>query len=140
MRVLLVDDHMDGLEITARLLKLEGFDVVTAGMCADALRVAAQTRVDLVVTDLGLPDGTGMDLMHRLHELYQVPGIAMTAHGESWYLEGAKGKLFVRHLLKPFVFSDLLSAVREALGPAGVRRERPQVPASEPQPVSPPTA
>lgn len=136
MRVLLVDDHMDGLEITARLLKLEGFEVLTAGMCADALRLAQQSPIDLVVTDLGLPDGTGMDLMHRLHELYRVPGVAMTAHGESWYLEGAKDRLFVRHLLKPFVFSDLLAAVREALGPGAAPRE----PRPAREPASPPTA
>lgn len=136
MRVLLVDDHMDGLEITARLLKLEGFEVVTAGMCRDALRLAQRYPIDVVVTDLGLPDGTGMELLGQINQLYRVPGVAMTAHGESWFLEGARNGGFVRHLFKPFVFSDLLGAVREALAPPESRPAREPLP----EPASRPNA
>jgi hypothetical protein len=116
MRVLLVDDHLDGLEITARLLRLEGYEVVTASCCTDAITQASQSRMDLVVTDLGLPDGTGMELYAQLKRMYPIPGIAMTAHGEKWFLDGATSGEFARYLLKPFVFSDLLGAVREGLG------------------------
>ena len=117
MRVLLVDDHLDGLEITAKLLRLEGFEVVTAGCCKDAMSLARQTHMDLVVTDLGLPDGTGMQLLADLKQIYPIEGVAMTAHSEGSYLDGATRGGFVRFLFKPFVFSDLLGAVREALGP-----------------------
>jgi CheY-like chemotaxis protein len=116
MRVLLVDDHLDGLEITARLLRMEGYEVVTASCCADAIQQARKSHMDLVVTDLGLPDGTGMDLYAQLKQLYPIKGIAMTAHGEKWFLDGAASGEFARYLLKPFVFSDLLGAVREGLG------------------------
>ena len=115
MRVLLVDDHEDSLEITARLLKLEGYQVVTAGTCREALESARQSRCDLLITDLGLPDGTGMELLMQMNAIYPVPGIAMTAHGESWFLDGARNGGFATHLFKPFVFSDLLAAVRGAL-------------------------
>jgi len=115
MRVLLVDDHTDGLEITARLLRLEGFDVSAAGCCADALRLARESQFDLVISDLGLPDGTGMQLLADLNRLYRIPGVAITAHGEKWYVDGASKGGFSRYLFKPFVFSDLLTAVREAL-------------------------
>ena len=116
MRVLLVDDHGDSLEITAKLLRLEGYEVATAGSCKEAIELARQARFDLLVTDLGLPDGTGMDLLAEVKSLYDVPGVAMTAHGESWFLEGARQGGFARHLFKPFVFSDLLDAVRSSLG------------------------
>lgn len=116
MRVLVVDDHSDSLEITARLLEMEGYHVVTAGTCKEALESAKESRCDLLITDLGLPDGTGMDLLTQMNALYPIPGVAMTAHGESWYLEGARGGGFAKHLFKPFAFSDLLDAVRGVLG------------------------
>ncbi len=117
MRVLLVDDHMDGLEITAKLLRMEGFEVVTAGCCQEAVALARQAHMDLVVTDLGLPDGTGMQLLDDLKRIYPIEGVAMTAHSEGNFVDGATRGGFARYLFKPFVFSDLLGAVREALGP-----------------------
>ena len=117
MRVLLVDDHIDGLEVTAKLLRMEGFEVVTAGCCREAMSLAQQSHMDLVVTDLGLPDGTGMQLLADLKGLYPIEGVAMTAHSEGDFLDGATRGGFARYLFKPFVFSDLLGAVREALGP-----------------------
>jgi CheY-like chemotaxis protein len=116
MRVLVVDDHADSLEITARLLEMEGYHVVTAASCEEALESAKTARCDLLVTDLGLPDGTGMELLEQMNALYPIPGVAMTAHGESWYLDGARQGGFAKHLFKPFAFSDLLAAVRGALG------------------------
>ena len=116
VRVLLVDDHDDSLEVTARLLRLEGYDVLTAATRKDAIAHAQRLRVDLLVTDLGLPDGTGVDLLEEIRKLYPVPAVAMTAHGESWFLDAARSSAFARHLFKPFVFSDLLCAVRGAAG------------------------
>ena len=117
MRVLLVDDHIDGLEITAKLLRMEGFEVVTAGCCQEAISRAREAQMDLVVTDLGLPDGTGMELLAELKRIYPIEGVAMTAHSEGSFRDGAIKGGFARYLFKPFVFSDLLGAVREALGP-----------------------
>ena len=122
MRVLLVDDHVDGLDVTARLLRLEGFEVLTAGMCRDAVELATQHRCDLLVTDLGLPDGTGMDLLVELNRTHRIPGIALTAHNERNFIDGACNGGFARHLFKPFVFADLLAAIREVSdGPTGQR-------------------
>jgi len=134
MRVLLVDDHLDSLEITAKLLRMEGFEVFAAGSRQDALKLARDSRMDVVVTDLGLPDGTGMDLLEELKEMYPVPCVAMTAHGERWFLDGARDGGFARYLFKPFVFSDLLAAVREALGQPGSPQPSPPGPASTPRP------
>jgi len=129
MRVLLVDDHIDGLEITAILLRMEGFEVITAGCCQDALSAARESHMDLVVTDLGLPDGTGMALLEDLKRIYPIEGVAMTAHSEGNFLDGATKGGFARYLFKPFVFSDLLGAVREALG----QEKSPSSPASTSQ-------
>ena len=146
MRVLLVDDHLDSLEITAKLLRMEGFEVFAAGSRQDALKLARERRMDVVVTDLGLPDGTGMDLLEELKEMYPVPCVAMTAHGERWFLDGARDGAFARYLFKPFVFSDLLGAVREALGQAPPPQQRQASPpgrvspeAGQPSPPEPPS-
>jgi len=121
MRVLVVDDHLDGLDVTARLLKLEGFEVLTATSCRDAVQAAAQQRCDLLLTDLGLPDGNGMDLLAELNRSYPIPGIAITAHSERDFVEAAQGGGFIAHLLKPFTFADLLSVLRQAISSGDLR-------------------
>ena len=114
MRVLLVDDHLDGLEITAKLLRMEGFDVVTASNCTDALN-KAQERDDLIVTDLGLPDGTGMDLYERLREIYQFLNCNDRPRRAGFSTGPPTESLFVICLSRSS-FLTFSSRVREGLG------------------------
>jgi len=113
-RVLLVDDHVDSLYVIARLLTLEGMEVVAASSRREAMRLAGvERRCDVLVTDLGLPDGTGMDLLDDLARLYPIPAIALTAHCEVEFLEMTRSPRFARHLLKPILAADLIKAVQE---------------------------
>ncbi len=79
-QVLLVEDNKSTLMIMSRLLRQKlGFAVVVASSVADALRVAAEEKasdegqVDVVVSDIGLPDGSGLELMAALKATYHLP-------------------------------------------------------------------
>ena len=66
MRILLVDDHEDTLEFMSRFLTLCGHEVATASNYREALSVGQMQEFDLVISDIGLPDGNGYELMHVL--------------------------------------------------------------------------
>src|SRR5690606_4398635 len=65
LRILLVEDHSDTARLMGRLLRGEGHEVETAPTVAEALDLAERHEFDLLVSDLGLPDGTGIDLMRQ---------------------------------------------------------------------------
>ena len=69
-RVLLVDDHADTLRSMDRLLRVRGYQVCVASTVAAALEAAATHPFDLLISDVGLPDGSGMDLMRELRLRY----------------------------------------------------------------------
>ena len=71
VRILLVDDHEDTLEFMSRFLTLCGHKVVTASTYGKALSVGGQQEFDLVISDIGLPDGSGYELMPALQALSQ---------------------------------------------------------------------
>ncbi len=66
LKLLLVEDHADTAQMMARLLRSEGYSVEIAGNVASALDMASRHQFDLMISDLGLPDGTGHDLMRQL--------------------------------------------------------------------------
>ncbi|HVX86129.1 MAG TPA: response regulator [Phycisphaerae bacterium] len=75
------------------------------------MALAARERLDLVISDLGLPDGNGRDLMAQLSERYRLRGIAMTGLGPRSEAESLRGGGFVEALIKPVDFGELLAAV-----------------------------
>ena len=64
--ILYVDDHQDSVCFMSTWLTLQGHEVKTAGSCAEALSCAADGRVDLLILDARLPDGSGFDLCKAL--------------------------------------------------------------------------
>ena len=76
----------------------------------------AEGGVDLVISDLGLPDGSGNDLMRELSLRYGLRGIALSGYGMDSDLEASTAAGFSRHLIKPVDIDDLRAAIREALG------------------------
>ncbi|MGI8435623.1 MAG: PAS domain S-box protein [Chthoniobacterales bacterium] len=114
LRLLVVEDHEATLQVLTRLLRRAGHDVVPANTVASALAAAAsEAKFDLVISDLGLPDGTGNGLMEQLRARYQLRGIALTGYGMEEDLERSRLCGFVSHLIKPVDFSQL----RRALAP-----------------------
>lgn len=113
-RILLVDDHADTCMGMERLLTKRGYAVRTAGTVADALELAHREAFDLVISDLGLPDGTGFDLMESLQNEHQMRGIAVSGFGAENDLEKSRRAGFSEHLIKP-VSLDRLEAALHAV-------------------------
>src|SRR6185437_9837136 len=82
-RVLLVEDHADTARVMARLLGLNGHTVTTAHCIAEALGALRSDEFDILVSDIGLPDGTGIDLIRAVREdlCKTIPAVALTGLG-----------------------------------------------------------
>jgi len=106
-RILLVEDHEPTRAALARLLARRGHCVAEADSAAGARALADQGGFDVVISDLGLPDGDGVDLMRELRERYGLAGIALTGHGEDTDLLRSRAAGVQAHLVKPVEFEAL---------------------------------
>ena len=113
LSLLFVEDHAATAIVMARLLKRRGHSVSLAATCAEALAAAARERFDFVISDLGLPDGSGLELMRALREQYGLTGIALSGFGDADDVEQARASGFVRHFVKPIDIEHLQSALTE---------------------------
>lgn len=114
--VLLVEDHEPTRVTTERLIKARGFEVVVAGTAADAVRQAKAQRIDFLISDVGLPDGNGYDLMEHLAENFGTYGVAVSGFGTQADKDRALRSGFLRHFTKPFTIEcldDILATARE---------------------------
>ena len=107
LRLLVVEDHIATLQVLERLLRKAGHKVVAVSSVASALEAAAHEEFDLVISDLGLPDGTGNTLMRELRARYRLRGIALTGYGMEEDAERAREAGFMAHLIKPIEFDQL---------------------------------
>jgi two-component system CheB/CheR fusion protein len=107
LRLLLVEDHVTTLITLARLLRRDGHEVGVAKTMAEALAAAAAGRFDLVISDLGLPDGTGTELMEKLRDAYGLRGIALSGYGMEEDIARSKAAGFIDHLVKPVSIAEL---------------------------------
>jgi signal transduction histidine kinase/ActR/RegA family two-component response regulator len=115
-RILLVEDHEDTCRIMSKLLRAARHEVATAGSVGDALRVAQGQQFDLVIADLGLPDGSGLDLMTQLKHVYGLPGIALTGYGMHDDIARTRQAGFAHHLTKPVDLVKLEDAIQHLAG------------------------
>jgi PAS domain S-box-containing protein len=117
-RILLVEDHADTARIMTRLLQKQGFDLATAGNVNDALALATSEKFDLLISDIGLPDGTGIDLMRQLRTLPYAPrAIALTGFGMEEDVRKTLEAGFERHLTKPVNFQQLQTIISQMATP-----------------------
>ena len=115
LRLLIVEDHDDTARALRRLLAKAGFVVSVAGSVASALALAGRETFDLLVTDLGLPDGTGYDVMAGLQKVQPLPGIAMSGYGMDEDLSRSREAGFSAHLVKPVEVPKLIAAIRRVV-------------------------
>lgn len=115
LRVLLVEDHADTAKVLNRLLTKSGHAVQVAGTAEGALSLAAREPFDLVISDLGLPDMTGYDLMRQLRVDRAIPAIAMSGFGMEEDIRNSALAGFGEHLVKPVTFSQLEQAIRRVV-------------------------
>lgn len=118
--VFIVDDDPSHARVCERILKRAGFGVITAADGSQALRVLGQTQVDLVLTDLVMPDTDGFELLMALRtKTSQAPVIVMSGSGgtalNGTLLEQSRLLGASEILAKPFSESELLAAVHRAL-------------------------
>jgi signal transduction histidine kinase len=116
LRILLVDDHPDTCAALERLLKLRGHNVAAAHSMRSALEKAgAGDSFDLLISDVGLPDGNGMDLLRVLRTRHPIRGIAISGFG----MDGDIGKSldagFAEHLVKPVKLEKLEAAIARVM-------------------------
>ena len=118
LRLLLVEDHVDTAEAMADLLRALGHEVTVAGSVGTALGAAeaVEGRFDLVVSDLGLPDGSGLDLMRELSGRYGLKGIALSGYGMEEDVLRSRDAGFLKHLTKPVDLQALKAAILASSG------------------------
>ena len=114
-RILLVDDHADTLCIMARLLRTSGHTVQTACSVREAIEAAENESFQLLISDIGLPDGSGTDIMNCLKSRYGTVGIAISGFGHDDDFRKSRAAGFTAHLVKPIDLQKLEEVIREAL-------------------------
>jgi signal transduction histidine kinase/ActR/RegA family two-component response regulator len=126
LHILLVEDHPDTAEAMADLLRATGRQVTVAGSVSEGMAAAAAAlhgrrkddRIDLVLSDIGLPDGSGHELMSELARRYGLRGIALTGYGMDDDVGRSQEAGFSRHLTKPVSLEQLETAIRQVAGEA----------------------
>jgi PAS domain S-box-containing protein len=115
LKVLLVEDHLDTRKSMEFLLARYKYVVKSAGSAEEALALAEQHPFDLVISDLGLPDASGLELMKQLRDRFGLKGIGVSGYGmeEDIALSHAAG--FTHHLTKPITMDRLRTAIAEAV-------------------------
>jgi len=114
IRILLVEDHEPTRTTLAGLLLRRRYDVAAAATAAEARALAGTRHFDLLITDIGLPDGNGYDLMNELGKKNQLRGIALTGYGREHDVERSENAGFDAHLTKPVRIQSLEAALDAA--------------------------
>jgi len=114
LHILLVEDHPDTARTLQRLLTRRGHRVTAAGGVAEALGLLRGSGwIDLIVSDLGLPDGSGLDLIREALKIQPVRGIALTGFGMEEDVHRSREAGFDVHLTKPVDIAALERAIGE---------------------------
>jgi PAS domain S-box-containing protein len=111
IRILLVEDHEPTRTTLASLLTRRRYEVVAAATATEARALAGTRDFDLLITDIGLPDGNGYDLMSELGKKNQLRGIALTGYGMEHDLARSESVGFDAHLTKPVRIQTLEAAL-----------------------------
>ncbi|MEY2439504.1 MAG: hypothetical protein QOI34_889 [Verrucomicrobiota bacterium] len=120
LRILLVEDHSDTAQQLTRLLQRAGHEVTWAGSIRKARELIALITGDssnpgfnILISDLGLPDGSGHDLMRDLAKDYPIPGIALSGYGMNDDIRDSMAAGFSRHITKPVDWQELKIAIQK---------------------------
>ncbi len=115
LRLLVVEDDRDLRELMRASLSVEGFEVQTAVSLSEAAALVRNDPPDVIVLDLGLPDGDGAELVQEVRRKHSLPILVVSARHQ----EAQKIKLLDAgaddYLTKPFSVSELLARIRVAL-------------------------
>lgn len=109
-----MDDHHDTAVLWSRILSADGHEVHHAESYQAGMDVVRRIPIDVLLSDIQLPDGDGCDLLAEVRTLLpQMQGIALTGHGMSHHLDRYARAGFWRTLVKPAALGDLRAAIAE---------------------------
>jgi CheY-like chemotaxis protein len=111
--VLVAEDDADTLKLMSLLLKHHGYDVRAASTFQQAQELAQSGQCELLISDVGLADDSGLELMRDLKLRYGLKGIAVSGHSEPDVIREAEDAGFDRFLTKPISVDQLLKIVVE---------------------------
>ncbi|MDQ6860155.1 MAG: ATP-binding protein [Verrucomicrobiota bacterium] len=126
VEILLVEDHADTARVLKRILEHAGYVVQHAASLAQARQLADERRFDVLVSDVGLPDGSGLELMRALKER-GLSGIALSGFGMDDDRAASLAAGFSEHLTKPVDWPQLREAIERVLA---ARSHQPAAPAA----------
>jgi len=113
VQILLVEDHEDTARVLGRILRNAGFDVSHAGTVAEARALAGTRPFDLLISDVGLPDGSGLDLMKALRDAQGMKGIALSGFGTDEDVTASAAAGFAAHITKPVDWDRLRAEIEK---------------------------
>lgn len=113
--VLVVDDQPDLLTIMTRLIQSMGYTTHSAASLAEAMDVVREQSIDLLISDLNLEDGSGLDLVRQVQAIRPIKAIALSGFDDAEDIRQSKAAGFVEHLRKPVDLTTLEKAIQAAL-------------------------
>jgi len=119
-RVLVVDDHFDTCTGMKMMLERRGYRVTVAYTADQAVEKTRHEEFDLVISDIGLPDRSGYELMQELSTTKGLRGIALSGFGMENDVSRARAAGFSAHLTKPINFDRLEESIQNVLEPEPV--------------------
>jgi len=134
LRILVVDDHDDTRRVISNLLTVKGYEVFSAMNVASALEVLHRESIDVLLSDIGLPDGTGYALMESAKSIQPFTGIAFSGFGMAEDVKRAFDSGFAHHMIKPISFDRLESILRQIIAKDVFKKT--STPISAPLPIS----
>ena len=114
-RILLVEDNKDTLRYLAWVLSQRGHLVLSAVDLASAREIVASDDFDLVISDIELPDGSGLELMREVKSARDIPGIALSGFGSDEDIRMSRAAGFSTHLTKPVNLQTLREVIRKVV-------------------------
>ena len=116
LEILVVEDEAATRRLMARLLRGLGHEVTTAGTVAEAVEAARSAAFGLIISDIGLPDGSGLDLIRQIVAIRgKVPAIALTGYGMEEDILRSREAGFTAHMTKPIDFIKLEAMIRQVV-------------------------
>ena len=122
--VLVIDDDLDSLDLIRRILGDEGATIVTAGSAAEGLAAIDKQWPDVLISDIGMPETDGYELMRKVRSLQpkhgvRFPGVALTAFARTEDRTRALLAGFVAHVAKPVEAAELIATIAAVTGRTG---------------------
>jgi CheY-like chemotaxis protein len=119
LRVFLVENHQDSAKYIRLYLEHLGHQVTAAEDMATALKELPESNCDVLISDIGLPDGDGWQLMERMKGMRPAFAIAMSGYGSVEDLRKSRLVGYDHHLVKPFPTDELVALLQEATAAVG---------------------